>query len=95
MGCVAGLLTAEPDPRGIDGGLLPRRAPPPAAMPAVNTFVCTVDVADLEAAARRIKELGGSIVLPKMAVPTVGGLAYGSDTEGNIFGMMQLDVSAK
>jgi predicted enzyme related to lactoylglutathione lyase len=33
---------------------------------------------------------GGTIVVPKMAIPTVGWLTYGHDTEGNIFGMMQM-----
>jgi predicted enzyme related to lactoylglutathione lyase len=28
-------------------------------------------------------------------VPTVGYLAYAKDTEGNIFGMMQMDANAK
>ncbi len=37
---------------------------------------------------------GGAVVLPKMAVPGVGWLAYFSDTEGNVFGMMEADESA-
>lgn len=89
------IKTGEPDTRGIDGGLLPRRGPPPAAMQAVNAFVCTVDVADLDAAVKRIGELGGAIVVPRMAIPTVGWLAYASDTEANIFGIMQADAGAK
>ena len=89
------IKTGEPGTRGIDGGLLPRRGPAPAARQAVNAFVCTVDVADLDAAVKRIAELGGSIVLPRMAIPTVGWLAYGNDTEGNIFGIMQADAAAK
>ena len=30
-----------------------------------------------------------------MPIPTVGWLAYGKDTEGNLFGMMQADAAAK
>ena len=89
------IKTGEADTKGIDGGLLPRRGAPPAVMQAVNAFVCTVDVADLDAAARRIGELGGSVVVPKMAIPGVGWLAYAHDTEGNIFGIMQFDSAAK
>lgn len=37
---------------------------------------------------------GGAVVLPKMAVPGVGWLAYFRDTEGNVFGMMESDESA-
>src|ERR1700730_2843953 len=89
------IKTGEPDTRGIDGGLLPRRGPPPVPMQAVNAFVCTVDVPDVDAAVKRIGELGGSIVVPKMAIPGVGWLAYATDTEANIFGIMQADAAAK
>jgi predicted enzyme related to lactoylglutathione lyase len=43
---------------------------------------------------KRIVELGGSIALAKMPIPGVGWLAYGKDTEGNIFGCMQSDPAA-
>jgi hypothetical protein len=33
--------------------------------------------------------------LARMPIPTVGWLAYGKDTEGNIFGMMHADANAK
>jgi predicted enzyme related to lactoylglutathione lyase len=89
------IKTGEANARGIDGGLLPRRGPAPVAMQAVNAFVCTTDVADLDASVLRVGELGGTIVVPKMAIPTVGWLAYASDTEGNIFGTMQADAAAK
>ena len=87
--------TGEKGTPGIDGGLMPRRGPGPADMQAVNAFVCTVDVANLDAMVNRVTELKGSIVLPKMPIPTVGWLAYAKDTEGNIFGMMQMDANAK
>ena len=35
------------------------------------------------------------IALPRMPIPTVGWLAYAKDTEGNLFGMMQMDANAK
>ena len=86
--------TGEQGTPGIDGGLLPRRGPAPAEMAAVNAFVCTVDVADVDAMVQKVTTSGGTIALPKMAVPTVGWLAYGKDTEGNLFGMMQMDEKA-
>ena len=82
---------ARPDRRRS----LPRKGPPPTAMQCVNAFVCTTDVASCDATAKRVTELGGSIALPKMPVPTVGWLAYGKDTEGNLFGFMQFDPEAK
>jgi uncharacterized protein len=33
--------------------------------------------------------------MPKTAIPGVGYLAYCSDTEGNVFGLMQADKNAK
>ena len=87
--------TGDKSAPGIDGGLLPRRGPAPAEMAAVNAFVCTIDVPDVDAASARVVELGGTIALPKMPIPTVGWLAYGKDTEGNLFGMMAMDANAK
>jgi len=89
------IKTGEAGTPGIDGGLLPRRGAGPAPMQATNAFVSTVDVADLDAAMRKVGDLGAKIVVPKMAVLGVGWLAYAHDTEGNIFGMMQLDAQAK
>ena len=87
--------TGEKGTPGIDGGLLPRRGPGPVDMQAVNAFVCTVDVTDCDVTAKRVTEIGGSIALAKMPVPAVGWLAYGKDTEGNLFGFMQFDANAK
>jgi predicted enzyme related to lactoylglutathione lyase len=80
---------------GIDGGLMQRRGPGPADMQPVNAFVCTVDVNDVDAYLKRSPELGGSIALPKMPVPTIGWLGYAKDTEGNLFGVIQFDPNAK
>jgi len=78
---------AAPEP-GIDGGLLPRRDP---NQPCVNT----VGVANLDESVASVEAHGGSIAVPKMAIPGVGWLAYCKDTEGHIFGMMQSDPAAK
>jgi predicted enzyme related to lactoylglutathione lyase len=37
---------------------------------------------------------GGVVAVPKMPIPTMGWLAYCKDTEGNLFGMMQMDANA-
>jgi uncharacterized protein len=89
------VATGEKGTPGIDGGLLQRRGPGPADMQAVNAFVCTVDVPDVDAYLKRVPEMGGSIASPKMPVPTVGWLGYAKDTEGNLFGMIQFDPNAK
>ncbi|MEO8740029.1 MAG: VOC family protein [Casimicrobiaceae bacterium] len=89
------IKTGEPGTMGIDGGLLPRQGEAPTPMQAVKAFVCTVDVTDLAATLTRVAELGGKVVVPTMPIPTVGWLAYATDTETNLFGMMQMDAAAK
>ena len=86
--------TGEAGVPGIDGGLMPRRGPGPADMAAVNAFLCTIGVTDLDAMVKRLIDAGGTVALPRIPVPTVGWLAYGKDTEGNLFGMMQMDEKA-
>ncbi len=87
-------LISTGEGRGIDGGLVPRRGPEPAHGQPVNAMVCTVDVESIDDIVARALELGGSIALPKNAVPGVGWLAYIKDTEGNILGLMQNDPRA-
>jgi predicted enzyme related to lactoylglutathione lyase len=90
------IQTGSDNEPGINGGLLPRRGPPPEAMAAVNAFVVTVDVDDLDALLAKVESAGaGALVcVPKMAVPGIGWLAYVKDPDGNLFGMMQADAGA-
>ena len=89
------LVTTGPDTGpGINGGILFRQGPAPSEGQAVNAFICTVGVADIDASVDKMLSAGGSITLPKMAVTGVGWVAYARDLEGNIFGMMQEDPTA-
>jgi len=72
---------------GINGGMLVRRDP---AQPVANT----IEVNSVDEYAAKIESLGGKIVLPKMPIPGVGYLAYFSDLDGNIFGIMHNDPNA-
>lgn len=90
------LITTGPDGTpGINGGLHPRIGPKPAEGQAVIAFVCTVDVDSVDTYVASVVAAGGNICVPKMPIPGVGWLAYGNDTEGNIFGMMQHDPAVK
>ena len=90
------LITTGPDSEpGINGGLMKRMGPPPADMQAVNAYVCTTMVPNLDASVDKATATGGTLALPKMPIPGVGWLAYVKDTEGNILGMMQHDAAAK
>ena len=81
------VMTGPEDEPGIDGGLARREDP---AIGVENT----IDVQDLDASLISVKDQGGEIIRPKMAVPGVGWMAYIKDTEGNVFGLMQSDPDA-
>jgi predicted enzyme related to lactoylglutathione lyase len=51
--------------------------------------VVTVDVDDIDAALEKISSLGGSTVLPRQEIGTMGWAAYFRDTEGNVVGLWQ------
>lgn len=87
--------TGPADQPGINGGLHARIGAKPIADQAVIAFVCTVDVESVDVYATKAVKAGGSICVPKMAIPGVGWLAYAKDTEGNIVGMMQSDSAAQ
>lgn len=55
----------------------------------------TIDVPSVDDYVQKIIDAGGEVVAPKMAVPSVGWLAYLKDTEGNVFGIMTSDTEAK
>jgi predicted enzyme related to lactoylglutathione lyase len=88
------VVTTGPNEQpGINGGLMRRQGEIDGQ--AVIAYVCTVDVADVDASTNTATANGGQVVVPKMAIPGVGWLVYCKDTEGNIFGMMQADAEAK
>lgn len=88
------LITTGPDDqRGINGGLVQRRGEIDGQ--AVIAYVCTVDVADVDASTQTALSNGAQIAVPKMPIPGVGWLVYCKDTEGNIFGMLQGDPNAQ
>lgn len=57
--------------------------------------VNTIDVDSVDAAVKKIEAAGGKVTAPKMAVPGIGYMAYCTDTEGNVFGIMQMDETVK
>ncbi len=88
------LMTGEEGEPGINGGLMNRCGPEPAEGSGVSSFVCTVDVDSVDACIETVNAYGGSVAVPKTAVPGVGYMAYCKDTESNVFGVMQMDASA-
>lgn len=83
------IITGEESEPGINGGMMKRCDEHP--MPGtVNTIV----VPSVDEYLEKITAAGGKITVPKMPIPTVGYIAYCADTEGNMFGIMEPDMSA-
>lgn len=86
------VTTGPNDQPGINGGLIQRRGEIDGE--AVIAYVCTVDVPDIDATISTVEQNGGTIAVPKTAVPGVGWLVYFKDTEGNVLGAMESDPDA-
>ena len=93
MGNFRMVNTGEDSPgsqwKGINGGITPRHGDSPKGGEAVNSFVCTIQVDNIDETLEKIKKAGGTVATDKMDVPGVGILAYRKDPDGNIFGVIQ------
>jgi uncharacterized protein len=74
-------------------GALQKRRELITGQPTVG-FECTVAVADVDAVAAAVVANGGTILIPKVLIPTVGHLIFFRDPEGNAVGAMQYDSKA-
>lgn len=81
--------------QGINGGLLKRPGKAPKKDCGANAFVCTVEVKSFDEFAKRIFDAGGTILMPKFALPKMAWQGYFLDTEGNAFGLHQADPNAE
>ncbi|MEP7198698.1 MAG: VOC family protein [Chloroflexota bacterium] len=75
------VTTGEPSERGIDGAIMRRRP--------MGDCVNTVAVTSIVETVASITAHGGKIVMPPDEIPGVGTLAYCTDTEGTLFGVIQ------
>lgn len=82
------ITTGREHEPGIDGGLRIREKPS-------DTTINTIDVPSVAEYSAKITAHGGKIIQPKTVIPGVGYFAYCQDTEGNTFGIMEADESAK
>ena len=90
-----GAVTGDANEPGINGALMKRQSPPPAPGQAMNGFACTMGVEDYDATEAKIISGGGTVALPKHALPGMAWQGYYMDTEGNVFGIHQPDENAK
>ncbi|MGZ4942297.1 MAG: VOC family protein, partial [Halobacteriota archaeon] len=83
------LITAGPDDEpGINGAITPRNMPE-------QVTTDTIGVESVDDAVKKIEEAGGAVKMPKQVIPGIGYIAYCTDTEGNLFGVIQPDMSVK
>lgn len=92
-----GVMTAAEDSTemGINGGLMNRMGEAPKDGAAVNAYVCTVQVDSFDETHDRIMRAGGTVAMPKHAIPGMAWQGYDKDLEGNIFGVHQADPNAQ
>jgi uncharacterized protein len=77
------------------GGLLKRPAPVPKQPAGTNAYVCSMQVEDFDAITKKVLKNGGKIALEKFAVVGKCWQGYFIDTQGNTFGVFQVDENAK
>ena len=82
------LKTGKENEPGIDGGLERRTGGEPLTVNAIA-------VPSIDEYIKKVEDNGGSIIRPRFAIPGVGWFAYFKDPEGNMFGMMQEDKTAR
>ncbi len=82
------VATGDESEPGINGALT-RRANNLA--PIVNT----VNVPSVDDTLAKIITAGGKVIRAKMAIPSIGYIAYCQDSEGNPFGVIEYDAKAQ
>lgn len=80
--------TGDETEPGITGGIAGRISPN-------DTTAVVFDVSSVDDIAQAVQASGGEIREPKKTIPGVGYLVMCRDTEGNTFGIMQIDESVK
>jgi len=81
------VMTGADDVPGFNGAIMRRTNR--------GTVTYARDVPSVDEFIQRIVEAGESDITPKMLIPGVGWHAYCKDTEGNTFGIMETDPSAR
>jgi len=79
--------TGDDQHPGVQGLMHKRREP--VTGKGMTGYECTIAVDDIDATIRAIEANGGTIVMQKFHIPTVGSGVYFHDTEGNFVGAMQ------
>ena len=84
------VVTGDKADPGIDGAI---GLPPMEGM--TQKVINTISVDDNDATVAKALAAGGTVAVPKRAVPGSGWLTYVADPAGIVFGVMQYDDTAK
>jgi predicted enzyme related to lactoylglutathione lyase len=82
------ISTGKNSEPGIHGGIARKKDRPASGV------LITAQVDSIDECLKKITLAGGSIVVPKRAIPGVGYQAHFRDPEGNVIGIMENDPSA-
>ena len=82
------IQTGTEEEPGVTGGVAGRIKPN-------DTTAVVFDVESVDKAVKKVLDSGGIIREEKKAIPGVGYLIMCKDTEGNTFGIMQIDETVK
>lgn len=84
------MVTTGKEGDGINGGIFQPNE-------VFNGTVNTIEVPSVDDYAAKVTDNGGTVVVQKFPIPTVGYMAYCKDIEGTIFGICEFDqtVSAE
>lgn len=75
------------DSPGINGAIMKKRHPD---QPIANS----ISVNKIDETLKKIEKYKGQVVVPKMAIPGAGWIAFFKDPDGNIHGLWQDDLQA-
>jgi predicted enzyme related to lactoylglutathione lyase len=81
------ISTGDEKQPGINGAIMERMDK--------ATTINTIDVPSIDEYVKKVVKAGGKQVSKKNTIPGIGYFAYCTDTEGNIFGIMQPNPEAK
>ncbi len=80
--------TGPQEEPGINGAIMERQA---GGQPVINSIA----VESWEKGARDVLAAGGKVLMEKTPIPGMGYFAYCTDTEGNVFGIVEENPSAQ
>lgn len=79
---------------GTVGGILKLPADTPPSECGTNTFVCSIQADDFDVISDKILKHDGKVALSKFSITKTCWQGYFMDTEGNTFGLFEVDENA-